>query len=92
MRHAAENAIAIEPVLAIVFADVRRDLARGPLANRLLEQPLFVGEVEADHAGLRNRISRRLFCSRNESETRSAGNSRMMSRLSRIACRPRAAG
>ena len=44
------------------------------------------------YAGFRKRISRRLFCSRNESETRSPANRRMMSRLSRIAWRPRAAG
>ena len=48
-RHAAQHAFAIEPVLAIVFPDVRRDLARRPLADRLLEQTLFVCEGEVDH-------------------------------------------
>ena len=44
VRHPAENAIAIEMVLAIVLADVRRDFPRAPLAHRLLEQAVFVGE------------------------------------------------
>src|SRR2546428_10463923 len=44
------------------------------------------------YAGLRNRISRRLFWSRKESETRRPWKRRMMSRVSRIAWRPRAAG
>jgi len=43
-------------------------------------------------AGLRNRISRRLFCSKNESETCRPANSLMMSRFNRIVCRPRVAG
>ena len=36
-------------MMPIVVLDVRRDLTRGPLANRLLEQLLFVCQVEADH-------------------------------------------
>ena len=48
-RHAAEHAIAIEAMLPVGFPDVRRDLARAPLADRLLEQTLFVGEIEVDH-------------------------------------------
>ena len=92
LRHAAEDAVAVEAVIAIELADARRHFPGRPLANRLLDQPLFVREVEADHAGLRKRISRRLFWSRNESDTRSVGNSRMMSRLSRMVCRERAAG
>ena len=39
----------VEPVLAIELADVRRDLARGPFADRLLEQALFVGQIEINH-------------------------------------------
>ena len=46
LRHPAEDAIAVEPVLAVELADVRRDFARAPFADRLLEQPLFVGQVE----------------------------------------------
>ena len=48
--HPAEHAVAIEAVLPIGLPDVRRDLARGPFADRLLEQLLFVGQVEADHS------------------------------------------
>ena len=40
-------------VAAIVFRDVRLDFAITPLPHRPLEQTMFVGEVEADHAGLR---------------------------------------
>jgi hypothetical protein len=47
--------------------------------------------LRAYDEGLRNRISRRLFFRRKESETRSPEKSLMMSRLSRAACRPRAA-
>ena len=54
---------------------------------------IFVGVADGyDTAGLRNRISRRLFCRRNESDTRSVENMRMMSRLRRLLPRPRAAG
>ncbi len=49
-RHPAEDPFAIEVMLAIVVADVRRDFAGAPLADRLLEQPLFVGQVEIEHA------------------------------------------
>src|SRR6185436_14355921 len=87
------DALAIEVVRAVVFADVRRDVAGAPLPDRLLEQTVLVGEVEADHAeGLRKRISRWLFLSRNESETRSPENSSMMSRLSSVDWRLRSAG
>ena len=48
-RHPAEDELAVEPVLAIEVADARRDLARAPFADRLLEQALFVGQVEIDH-------------------------------------------
>ena len=40
---------AVEPVLAIELPDLRRDFARAPLSHRLLEQPLFVGEIEINH-------------------------------------------
>src|SRR4029077_19686681 len=47
--HASKNAIAVEAMMPVVFLDVRRDLTRGPLSNRLLEQLLFICQVEADH-------------------------------------------
>src|SRR4029077_10428360 len=92
LRHAADNAVAVEPMLAIVLPDVRSDVPGRPLTNRLFEEPVLVGEVEVDHAGLRNRISRCLFRSRNESATVSPSNSLMMSRLGSDACRGRSAG
>src|SRR5262249_3698288 len=46
---------------------------------------------ERSYGSFRKRISRRLVCSRNESETRRPGKRRMMSRFSRIAWRPRVA-
>ena len=49
LRHPAEDAVAIEVVLAIVVADEGRDFARAPLANRLLEQLVFVGQREINH-------------------------------------------
>ena len=49
LRHPAEDALAIEMVLAVVVADVRRDVARAPLANRLLEQVVLVGQAEINH-------------------------------------------
>ena len=49
LRHPAQYALAIEAMLAVVFPDVRRDVARGPLADRLLEEALLVGEGEIDH-------------------------------------------
>ena len=44
LRHPAEDALAIEVMLAIVLADVGRDVARAPLADRLLQQPMFFRE------------------------------------------------
>ena len=41
--------LAVEPVLAIQIVDLRRDFARAPLAHRLLEQPLFFGQIEINH-------------------------------------------
>ena len=41
--------LAIEPVLAVEIANARRDLARSPLADGLLEQLVLVGQVEIDH-------------------------------------------
>ncbi len=54
----ADNAVAVEVVLSIVFPDVRCDFPGGPLPHRLREQAVFVRGVEAGHAGLRKRISR----------------------------------
>src|SRR5215470_17609001 len=88
----ADDALAVEVVAPVVIFDVRLNFARAPLTHRLLEQAMFVGEVEADHAGLRNRISRWLFLRRNESETRRPEKSLMMSRLRSTDCRPRSAG
>ena len=34
---------------AIEIADLRRDLARAPLAHRLLEQAVFFGQIEIHH-------------------------------------------
>ena len=51
LRHPAEHPLAIEAVLPVGFPDVRRDLAGAPLADRLFEQTLFVGQVEVDHGG-----------------------------------------
>src|SRR5439155_8332674 len=45
----------------------------------------FVDSDRGRYAGFRNRISRRLFCSRKESETRRPENNRMMSRLRSLA-------
>ena len=45
LRHAAEDALAIEMMLAVVVVDERQHLAGAPLANRLLEQLMFVGET-----------------------------------------------
>ena len=42
--HAAQDAIAVEMMPAIVLADVRRHLTRRPLAHRPLQQALFVCE------------------------------------------------
>src|SRR4029077_5969563 len=47
--HPADNAIAIEMVIAIVLAYVGRRLACAPFAHRLLEQPLFLGQAEINH-------------------------------------------
>ena len=41
--------LAVEAVLAIELVDLRRDFARGPFADRLLEQPLFFGQIEIKH-------------------------------------------
>jgi len=52
-----------------------------------------IRELSGGHAsqeGFLKRISLRLFCNKNESETRRAENNRMMSRLSRIEWRPEA--
>ena len=46
--HLREDA-AVEAVLAIEVVDLRLHLARAPLAHRLLEQPLFFGEIEIKH-------------------------------------------
>ena len=40
---------AIEPVLAIEILDPGLNLARAPLPHRLLEQPLFFGQIEIKH-------------------------------------------
>ena len=38
--------VGIEPVLPVEILDARRDFARAPLAHRLLEQAMFVGQKE----------------------------------------------
>ena len=48
-RHAAENAVAIEMMRTVVLADERSDFARRPLAYRLFEQALLVGQGEVNH-------------------------------------------
>src|SRR5207237_668385 len=58
LRHASEHAVAIEPMLPIALVDVWRDIAGGPFANRLLEQTLFVSQVEIDHNETRDPIMR----------------------------------
>ena len=39
----------VEAVLAIERLDARRDLAAGPLLHRLLQQAVFLGQIEVDH-------------------------------------------
>ena len=41
--------VLVETVSAVEFLDARRNLARAPLADGLLEQALFVGQVEVHH-------------------------------------------
>jgi hypothetical protein len=36
-------------MLAVEIVDARRNLARAPFADRLLEQALFFGEIEIQH-------------------------------------------
>ena len=43
LRHLRQD-VGIEPVLPVEILDARRDLAGAPLAHRLLEQTMFVGE------------------------------------------------
>ena len=87
LRHAAEDALAIEAVLPIVFPDVRRDLARAPFADRLLEQALFV------RSG-RKLIIRRQILSRagNGQRARAAGDARRAAPDIELAGRARAVG
>ena len=42
LRHAAEDALAIEMVLAVVVVNERQHFAGAPFADRLLEQLVFV--------------------------------------------------
>src|SRR5262249_24684906 len=60
--HPAEHAVAIEAVLSIVLLDVRRDLARRPFPDRLLEQLLFIRQVEADHMSPKSYHALRRSC------------------------------
>ena len=95
---------AIEAVRAIELADARRHFAARPLADGLLQQTLFVGELEVQHqrlagadgavvsAGFLNSTSRMLLLSRNCSVMRSCSNMRWMSRFGSGRCLPRAAG
>ena len=60
---------AVERVRAIEVADTRGHLAAGPFAHRLLDQAVFVGELEvhqmsagAASSGLRRSISRMWLC------------------------------
>ena len=39
----------IEAVLTIELTNPRRDFARAPLTNRLLEEPLLLGQIEIKH-------------------------------------------
>ena len=39
----------VEAMLAIELADPRRHFARPPLPHRLLQQPVFLGQIEVDH-------------------------------------------
>ncbi len=48
VRHLRHNR-RIEPMLAIELANPWRDLARRPVAHRLLEQPLLLCQVEIKH-------------------------------------------
>ena len=41
--------VRVESMLAIELANLRRHRARAPLAHRLLEQPLLLGEIEINH-------------------------------------------
>src|SRR5262249_7456301 len=91
LPHATNDPVAIEPVLTIVFSNVRRNIPGRPLTNCLLEQAVLVGEIEIDHAGLRNRISRCLVLSRNWSPTFRPSNILMMSRFGSDDCRGRSA-
>ena len=47
----------VEAVLAIERLDARRDLAAGPLLHRLLQQAVFLGEIEVDHGAEPIRLS-----------------------------------
>jgi hypothetical protein len=49
LRHTAQNPFAIEVMLAVVLADVRRHFAGAPLANGTLEQFVFVRKSEINH-------------------------------------------
>ena len=48
--------VLVEAVRAVEFLDARRNLTGAPLAHGLLEQALFVGQVEVDHGEWKERI------------------------------------
>ena len=70
LGHPAEDALAIETVLAIVLADVRRHLARAPFANRLLEKALLFVQAEIRSWSDRRWVAK---AGRDESLSRAAG-------------------
>jgi hypothetical protein len=55
IRHLWKDA-AIEPVFAVQIVDPGQDLARAPLAYRLLEQPLFFCQIEIEHEAVPRKV------------------------------------